>query len=103
MNLTNILYQPYFIIIVISIIITVIGYFIINNDNKDKEEEDKINVSKTLLYTFVISLVLLTLFKYIFSFLHNKNYFQKGGNIIDDVTDKLTIMADDVDVSIFEN
>ena len=101
MNILNLLYEPYVIIILLSIVITVIAYFIINNDNNNKEyEEDKIDVGKSLLYTFVSSLIILTVLKFGISYMNNKNYFQKGG--VSDITDKLTIVADDVDIGLIE-
>jgi hypothetical protein len=100
MNILKLLYEPYVIIILVSIIITVIAYFIINSDNKTKEyEEDKIDLGKNLLYTFVSSLIILTLFKFVISYMNKKNFFQKGGS---DITDKLTIIADDVDIGLIE-
>lgn len=100
MNILNLLYEPYVIIIILSILITIIAYFIINNDNNNKEfEEDKIDVSKSLLYTFISSLIILTGFKFGISYMNKNNFFQKGGS---DITDKLTIVADDVDIGLIE-
>ncbi len=98
MNLTNILYEPYVVVIIISLLITVIAYFIVSSDNSDKDDEDKINVPKSLFYTFLTSFVLLMGGKTVLSYMNTSNMFQKGG----DIADRLTIVADDVDVSIFE-
>ena len=97
MNLTNILYQPYVIIIVLSLIITLIAYFILIND---KKEENKNNNSKTLLYTFIISFLTLTILRYAIHYMNKNNFFQKGG--VTNPTDRLTIIADDVDFDIID-
>jgi uncharacterized membrane protein YdjX (TVP38/TMEM64 family) len=106
MNLTNILFEPYVIIIIISIIITSVAYFVIQNDNKNKEDEEKINVGTSLLYTFIGSFVLMMLIKIGISYMSKNNMFQKGGVLPvvneNEITDKLTIIADDVDYGLFE-
>ena len=100
MNLSNILYEPYVIIIFISLIITIITYFIIRN-NKTDENENRNNISRTLLITFVASFVILIIGKYAINYMNNNNFFQKGGKV--DISDKLTIVADDLDYDILEN
>ena len=109
MNLINILYEPYVIIIFSSLFITLIAYFIIiNQKNKEKNKNNKnnknnqTNVSKTLLYTFTISFIVLTLLKFIISYINtNKLFVQKAGNI--NPVDNLTIIADDVDFNIIDD
>lgn len=101
MNLINILYEPYVIIIIISLILTLIAYYIVKNDNLDKDDEDKTNVSKALLYTFIISFIILMLLKYVIKYMHKNKYFQKGSGI--DLSDKLTIVADDVEYGILDD
>lgn len=103
MNLINILYEPHFIIIVISLIITLITYFIIRKDPKDPKTPKDQNNSKVLLYTFLISFILLMICKYSFSYMNKNNFFQKGGDKVVDSGDNLTIMADDVDIGILED
>jgi heme/copper-type cytochrome/quinol oxidase subunit 2 len=99
MNILDLLFEPYVIIILLSIFITVIAYFVIQNDNSNKEDdEDKTETSKSLLYTFIGSIIILTLFKFGISYMNNKNFFQKGGEL----NDRLTIVADDVDIGILE-
>ena len=99
MNILDLLFEPYVIIILLSIVITVIAYYVIVSDNENKDEdEEQTEVSKSLLYTFIGSLVTLTLLKFGFSYMNNKQYFQKGGNI----EDKLTMVADDVEVGFME-
>lgn len=97
MNLVNILYEPYVIIIFISLLITLISYFIVRYNKKDEENK---NISKTLLLTFIISFVLLFVLKFGISYMNTNNFFQKGGVI--DTNDRLTIIADDVDFDILE-
>ena len=99
MNLINILYEPYVIIIFISLIITIITYFIIKK-NKNNTEEKETNVPLTLLYTFIISFLLLIGGKYALNYMNKKNFFQKGGMI--DISDRLTIIADDVDIGLID-
>ena len=107
MNLTSILFEPYVIIIILALVITLISYFVIQNDNKDKEDdEEKINVGTSLLYTFLGSFLIMMVGKLGFSYMNKNNMFQKGGAIISnngDISDKLTIVADDVDFGLFED
>jgi quinol-cytochrome oxidoreductase complex cytochrome b subunit len=91
MNLINILYEPYIIIIFSSLFIILNSYFIIiNQKNKEKNEnnndnDNKINISKILLYTFIILFIVfivLILLKFIISYTDtNKLFTQKAGNI----------------------
>jgi uncharacterized membrane protein len=100
MNLINIIYEPYVIIIFISIILTIISYFIVQNDNKNKPEEQKTNLGKALFLTFIISFIIMMVLKYSMNYMNKNKIFQKeGGNI----NEKLTIVADDVDFGILEN
>ena len=100
MNLTDLLYNQYVIIIVASIVITVITYFVLRNDQSDEEPEKK-NTSKTLLYTFLISFVVLLVLKHALSYLNNNKIFQKGG-ADSNMSDRLTIIADDIDIDLNE-
>ena len=105
MNLSTILFEPYVIIIILALVITLIAYFVIQNDNKDKDDEDKINVGTSLLYTFLGSFLIMMIGKLGFNYMNKNNMFQKGGAIITnngDISDKLTIVADDVDFGLFE-
>lgn len=104
MNLLDLLYEPYTIILIISIILTIITYFVVKSDNKDKDEEDQTNMGKSLLYTFLGSFVGITILKFVLSYLNQKNAFQKGGvqSVINNVHDKLTIVADDIDVGFMD-
>jgi len=109
MELIKILYQPYVICIFLALIITLITYFIIMKDNKSKSEdkiksednsksEDKNNNTKILLYTFIISFLVLMILKYILDYANKNNFFQKIKN--KDISDNLTIIADDIDIGI---
>ena len=59
MNLINILYEPYVIILFISLIITIFAYFIIKNNTNEEDQKNKVNLPKTLLITFLVSFILL--------------------------------------------
>jgi uncharacterized membrane protein len=97
MNLVNILYEPYVIIIFLSLIITVIAYFILKK-NENPDNPDK-NNSIILLYTFIITLVILILSKFGITYMNNNNFLQKGGV---DISERLTIVADDIDFNLIE-
>jgi heme/copper-type cytochrome/quinol oxidase subunit 2 len=99
MDLINILYEPYVIMIFISLIITGITYFTVCK-SKTEEEEEAPNNSRTLFFTFVISYLVLIGIHFLIGYMDKNNYFQKGGNI--DVKEHLTIVADDVDVGFIE-
>ena len=102
MNLINLLYDPYVIIIFISLFITLIAYFIIryNNNTTTNEDDKNINISKVLFITFIISFLILILIKYGMTYLNKNTFFQKGGV---DPVERLTIIADDLDYDIMEN
>lgn len=105
MNLSTILFEPYVIIIILALVITLIAYFVIQNDNKDKDDEDKINVGISLLYTFLGSFLIMMAGKLGFNYMNKNNMFQKGGlpiNSGNEVSDRLTIIADDVDYGLYE-
>lgn len=100
MNLLNILYEPYVIIIFLSILITLITYFIVRN-NKTNEENTTQNTSKILLYTFIISFIILMLLKIGIQYMNTNKFFQKAGGI--ETSDRLTIIGDDIDCGILDN
>jgi hypothetical protein len=101
MNLINIIYEPYFIIISISLIITLISFFIIRN-NKSEEEEQQNNTPQILLYTFFISFILLIILNYGLEYMNKNNFFQKGGVNKDDLVNNLTIVADDIECGLID-
>ena len=95
------IYEPYVIILIIALVITIFAYFIIrNNSNETEEESKKRNIPKILLITFLASFVLLYIGKYGIEYMNTKKFFQKGGV---DVVEHLTIVADDLDYNIMEN
>jgi heme/copper-type cytochrome/quinol oxidase subunit 2 len=101
MNLLNIIYEPYVIILIVALVITIFAYFIIrNNSNEDEEESKKRNIPKILLITFLASFILLYIGKYGIEYMNTKKFFQKGGV---DAVEHLTIVADDLDYNIMES
>jgi cytochrome bd-type quinol oxidase subunit 2 len=100
MNLLNILYEPYVIIIFLSLLITLIAYFIIRN-NKSENEEQNTSVSKVLLYTFILSFIVLMLLKIGIQYMNANKFFQKGGAV--DISEHLTIIGDDIECDILDN
>ena len=114
MELVKIICEPHFIIIIISIIISVVTYFLLKNDKKNKkdlkDEKNVANIGKQVLYSFLISFVLLIVVYYSYSYLSKNNYFQEGGSIKNNseeiknnILEKLTIIADDVDCGLLED
>jgi heme/copper-type cytochrome/quinol oxidase subunit 2 len=105
MNLMNILFEPYILIILISIVITIIMYFIIQSDAKNKEKDKtlKNNNATILLYTFISSLIILVVGKFSINYIENNYSIQKGGgeNTIDEDLQNITIVDDDIDVDIY--
>ena len=101
MNLINIIYEPYFIIISISLIITLITFFIIRN-NKSEEEEQQNDISQILLYTFFISFILLIILNYGLEYMNKNNFFQKGGVNKEELVNNLTIVADDIECGLID-
>ena len=85
---------------ILSIIITGISYFLIK-DQKSENEKNKINVPLTLLYTFIVSFILLLILKYVITYMNGKKYFQKAGGI--STSDRLTIVADDIDCGLLDD
>lgn len=105
MNISNLLFEPYTIILMIAIILTIVAYFIVSSDNKDKEEENQTNMGSALLYTFLGSFIGMVILKFGLQYLNNNNIFQKGGTIKDNVVnphDMVTVVADDIEVGFME-
>jgi hypothetical protein len=103
MSVLNILFEPYVISIIIALIITVISYFIIKEDNKNALEGEEINLSKNLLIIFIVSFILIMAISYGIIYMNKNNFFQKGGMEPNEISDKLTIVADDVEFGILED
>ena len=100
MNLINIIYEPYFIIISISLIITLISFFIIRNNKSEEEQQN--NTPQILLYTFFISFILLIILNYGLEYMNKNNFFQKGGVNKVDLVNNLTIVADDIECGLID-
>ena len=97
------LYEPYVISIIVAIIITIISYFIVQHDNKNKEEPEGLqSIAKKLLLVFVISFILTMAISYGIKYVNKTSFFQKGGADKITMSDRLTIVADDVDFGILE-
>jgi heme/copper-type cytochrome/quinol oxidase subunit 2 len=98
------LYEPYIISIIVAIIITIISYFIVQYDNKNKEEPEGVqSIAKKLLLVFVISFVITMAISYGIKYVNKTSFFQKGGADKINMSDRLTIVADDVDFGILED
>ena len=93
------IYEPYVIILIIALVITIFAYFIIKN-NTNEDDAKKVNLPKALLITFLVSFILLNILKYAIVYMNKNDFFQKGGV---DVKEHLTTVADDVDFDIIEN
>lgn len=113
MNLVNLLYQPYVMIIIISLIITISTYVGIKYNKIDEEENNtnNLNQAKTLLLTFVISFLVLIGGYFGITYAGKNNLFekirvnQKGGGdngFENDFLDRLTVVSDDVDFDIMD-
>jgi heme/copper-type cytochrome/quinol oxidase subunit 2 len=107
MELINLIYEPIVIILFISLVITVIMYFIARNKAGDQvensdgtQEENKTNISQILFYTFISSFIILVILKYLLEYMNNNNYFQKGGF---NASDNITIVDDDVDFGLIDD
>ena len=103
MSVLNILFEPYIISIIIALVITVISYFIIKEDNKNAIEGEEISLSKNLLIIFIISFILIMMISYGIIYMNKNNFFQKGGMEANEISDKLTMVADDVEFGILED
>jgi len=104
MSFLTIIYEPYVISIIIALIITAISFFIIREDNKNASDGEEINLSKNLLITFIVSFILIMIFSYGIIYMNKNNFFQKGGMMEpDEISQKLTMVADDVDYGILED
>lgn len=98
MNLVNILFEPYVIIMFVSIIITIISYFILSKQKV--EENNKKNIAKKLLIIFISSFIILIILKLIVNYMNKNKFFQKGGDI--NTSDRLTLVSDDIDIGLID-
>jgi len=107
MNLVSILYEPYFIIIVLSLIVVLIAYLLLKNEKPSKkgQEENTMPLSRKLLYTFLISFISFIGIYFVFKNFTKGSTVLTGGSQISpaDLAEKLTMVADDVEFGILEN
>ena len=115
MNLT-ILYEPYVLFLIISILISIAYYFYESNKNKNKNKEDipkKSVLPQTivsLLVSYIVMLMSYFCYKYFHSF-SSPTVSMSGGNQEDEINElkrqkiiaRLTVVDDDIDVGILEN
>jgi len=107
MELTDILYQPYIISIVIALIFTFIVYIILKRNNTDKKNAQQ-SYSKTLTITFFCSFIVFLGLIYGMRHLSNTKMeiMYGGGNSgisVSDLSDKLNISGNDVDFGLLDN
>jgi uncharacterized membrane protein len=105
MNLVSILYEPYFIIIVLSLIVVLIAYYLLKNEKPPKkgQEENTTPLSRKLLYTFLISFISFIGIYFVFKNFTKGSVTSIGGGAVADLSEKLTMVADDVEFGILEN
>jgi len=110
----DLIYQPYFILLLVALIITVFYYFINTKNNVDQDEKE--NVKKTnyinLILVFLVAYLLMLMIYYGYKYFENSMpTLEKsgGGNLRvsneakEIFKDRITIYGDDVDVGILEN
>jgi predicted PurR-regulated permease PerM len=109
MNLTEILYQPYIIAIIVALIFTFIVYLFLKKNNDKKDDKNKLYV-KTLTITFSCSFIGFLGIIYGMKHLSNMKNIQmtggSGGNnaiSVADFSDKLNIADNDVDFDLLDN
>ena len=112
MNLTDILYQPYIISIIIALIFTFIVYLILKrNNNRKNEKLQQQSYAKTLTITFFCSFISFLGLIYGMKHLSNTKTIEMsggGGNgcnsiSVSDLSDKLNIADNDVDFGLLDN
>ena len=110
MDLTDILYQPYIISIIIALIFTFIVYLILKRNNSDKKnDKSQKSYVKTLTITFFCSFIVFLGLIYGMRHLSNtKMEIMSGGGSsnsisITDLSEKLNIADNDVDFGLLDN
>ncbi len=108
MNLIDIIYEPYTIAIISALIFTFIVYLFIKE--KDQDDENKKPKYKTLLISFVASLLVFLGIIYGLRTLSNKKLsgdsgMKGGGSSISvaDLSERLNIADNDVDFGLLES
>ena len=108
MDLTELLYQPYIISIIIALIFTFIVYLILkrNNDKKNEKSQQQ-SYAKTLTITFFCSFIAFLGLIYGMKHLSNTkiDIMSGGGNNISvsDLSDKLNMFGGDVDFGLLDS
>ncbi len=108
MDLTELLYQPYIISIIIALIFTFIVYLILkrNNDKKNEKSQQQ-SYAKTLTITFFCSFIGFLGLIYGMKHLSNtKIDIMSGGGTsisVSDLSEKLNISGNDVDFGLLDN
>ena len=104
MDLTELLYQPYIISIIIALIFTFIVYLILKRNNDKKNEK---SYAKTLTITFFCSFIGFLGLIYGMKYLSNtKTEIMSGGGTsisVSDLSEKLNISGNDVDFGLLDN
>ena len=104
MDLTELLYQPYIISIIIALIFTFIVYLILKRNNDKKNEK---SYAKTLTITFFCSFIGFLGLIYGMKHLSNtKTEIMSGGGTsisVSDLSEKLNISGNDVDFGLLDN
>ena len=110
MDLTELLYQPYIISIIIALIFTFIVYlFLKKNNDKKNEKSQQQSYAKTLTITFFCSFIAFLGLIYGMKHLSNtKTEIMSGGGngksiSVSDLSEKLNISGNDVDFGLLDN
>ena len=111
MDLTELLYQPYIISIIIALIFTFIVYlFLKKNNDKKTEKSQQQSYAKTLTISFFCSFIAFLGIIYGMKHLSNRKTVEMSGSgngsntiSVSDLSDKLNIADNDVDFSLLDN
>ena len=108
MDLTDILYQPYIISIIIALIFTFIVYLILKRNNTDKKnDKSQQSYAKTLTITFFCSFVAFLGLIYGMRHLSNTKTIEMTGGSgsisVADLSEKLNMTGGDVDFGLLDN
>ena len=105
----NFIYEPWFICLLISILLSAIYYAIkLQTKKKKKDNNNKFN---TFIF-FIISFILLLALYYLYKYFNDEKYELKGGAeqtleqkkiLKTKIADRLTVVDDDIDVGILED
>jgi uncharacterized membrane protein len=114
MNLIQFLYQPYIIILFISLLITISVYFYIKYSKVEQEEYDgkqknNLDDAKTMLIAFVVSFILMMGAYFGVVYAGKYHLFERvkvdasgGGGFENSFMDRLTVVSEDVDFDLMD-